>query len=126
MITYSTPTKAARMTAVVNQIGTSGKIKLLTAADAIVVTFPLAAVAATVVNDVMTFNDANGGTAGILNAAAGAAGIVAKAIVTTSADVTVVSGLTVGTSGTDFIVDNTNITLGQGVTVSSVVFTHGA
>ncbi|WP_143218370.1 hypothetical protein [Acidovorax sp. T1m] len=46
---------------------------------------------------VLTLSDANGATAGILNTTASAAGTAAKASITTSADVDVVTGLTVGT-----------------------------
>jgi hypothetical protein len=125
-VTYSTAAKDARMSAVVSTIGTSGKLKILTAADAVLVTFTLAATAGTVTGGVLTFSDANGATAGILNATASASGVAAKAIYTTSADVTVISGLTVGTSGTDLIIDNTNIASGQSVTVNSATITHAA
>jgi hypothetical protein len=125
-VIYSTAAKTARLTAVVTAIGTSGKLKILTAADAVIATFTLAATAGTVSGDVLTLSDANGATAGILNASASAAGIGAKAIITTSADVTVISGLTVGTSGADLIVDNTNIASGQAVTINSATITHAA
>ena len=38
-VIYSTATKTARMTAVVTTIGTSGKLKLFSAADALLATF---------------------------------------------------------------------------------------
>lgn len=47
-VTYSTATKTARMTAVGTTIGTSGKLKLFTAADSLLTTFTLAATAGTV------------------------------------------------------------------------------
>jgi hypothetical protein len=123
-VTYSTAAKDARLGAVVTQLGSGAKLKILTAADVVLVTFTLAATAGTVSGGVLTFSDNNGGTAGILNAAATASGVAAKAIYTTSADVTVISGLTVGTSGTDLIIDNTNIASGQSVTVNSATITH--
>ena len=124
-VIYPNAVKVARMQAVVSQIGTSGKIKFFTAADALIATFTLASTAGTVGGaGVLTFSDANGATAGILNTTATAAGTVAKATVTTSADVDVITGLTVGTSGTDFIVDNTVIALNQAVTVNSATITH--
>lgn len=123
-VIYSTATKTARLNAVVSQIGSGGKLKILTAADAQLAVFNLADPAGTVAGDLLTFSDANGGTAGILNANASATGIAAKAIVTTSADVTVISGLTVGTTGADLIVDNTNINVGQGVTINSATIQH--
>ena len=125
-VTYSTAAKTARMNAVVTQIGTNGEIKFRTAADVLLATFTLAAAAGTVSGDTLTFSDANGGTAGILNTTGAAAGAAAKAEITTSADVVVVSGLTVGTSGADFIVDNTNIAIGQGVTITTASIRHAA
>lgn len=123
-VIYSTATKSARMSAVVTQIGSSGKIKFFTAADALLATFTLAATAGTVSGSVLTFSDANGATAGILNATASGSGTAAKATITTSADVDVVTGLTVGTSAADFILDNTNIASGQSITINSATITH--
>jgi hypothetical protein len=125
-VVYSAATKTARMNAVVSQIGTSGKLKLRTAADVLLATFTLAATAGTVSGDTLTFSDANGGTAGILNTTGVAAGVAAKAEITTSADVVVINGLTVGTSAADLIVDNTNIANGQGVTITSASIQHAA
>lgn len=125
-IVYSTATKTARMNAVVSAIGNGGKLKILTSADAVLATFALAATAGTVSDDLLTFSDANGGTAGILNTTASGSGTAAKAIITTSGDVTVISGLTVGTSGTDMIVDNTNVATGQSITINSATIQHAA
>ena len=125
-VIYSAATKTARLNAVVTTIGANGKLKLLTAADAVLVTLPLAATAGVVSGDVLTFSDANGATAGISNVAAGAQGAIAKAIITTSADVTVISGLTAGTSGTDVIVDNVNVNVGQSVQINTATITHAA
>jgi hypothetical protein len=125
-VIYSAATKTARLNAVVTTIGANGKLKLLTAADAVLATIPLAATAGTVSGDVLTFSDANGATAGISNVAASAQGIIAKAIITTSADVTVISGLTAGTSGTDVIVDNTNVNVGQNIQINTATITHAA
>lgn len=125
-VTYSAAAKTARLNGVVSTIGANGKLKLLTAADAVIATIPLAATAGTVSGDVLTFSDANGATAGISNVAASAQGTIAKAIITTAADVTVVSGLTAGTSGTDVIVDNTNVNVGQNIQVNTATITHAA
>lgn len=124
-VVYPNATKVARMNAVVTAIGASGKLKLFTAADALLATFTLAATAGTVAGaGVLTFSDANGGTAGILNTTASAGGVATKATITTSADVDVITGLTVGTSGTDLILDNNNLASGQAVTINSAVITH--
>lgn len=125
-VTYSTVVKTARMEAVVAAIGTSGKLVFMTSADAVVCTFTLATTAGTVTAGVLTFSDANGGTAGILNTTGSANGVVAKAKITTSADVNVITGFTVGTSSADFIIDNTNVAVGQSVTVTSASITHAA
>ena len=124
-VTYPNATKVARMNAVVTTIGSGGKIKFFTAADALLATFTLAATAGTVAGaGVLTFSDNNGGTAGILNTTASAGGTAAKATITTSADVDVVTGLTVGTSGTDFIIDNAVLANGQAITINSATITH--
>jgi hypothetical protein len=125
-VTYSTATKTARMNAVVSALGTSGKLKIFTAADALLATFTLASTAGTVSGAVLTFSDANGGTAGILNTTASGAGVAAKASVTTSADVDVITGLTVGTSAADLILDNTNLAVSQNITINSATITHAA
>lgn len=125
-VTYSTAVKNARMEAVVAAIGVSGKLVFLTSADAVLCTFTLAATAGTVSAGVLSFSDANGGTAGILNTVGSADGVAAKAKITTSADVDVITGFTVGTSGTDFVIDNTNIATGQSVTITSASITHAA
>lgn len=121
---YRASLKTTRMNDVVTDIGASGKLKFLDASDVVLVTFALAATAGTVSGSVLTFSDANGATAGVLNANATAAGTAAKAVVTKSDDTVVISGLTVGTSGADFIIDNTSIAVGQGVTVNSATITH--
>lgn len=123
-VTYSAATKTGRMNAVVTQIGTSGKLKLFTAADALLATFTLASTAGTVSGSVLTLSDANGATAGILNNTASAAGTATKASITTSADVDVITGLTVGTSGTDLVLDNNVLASGQAITINSATITH--
>lgn len=123
-VNYSTATKTARMSAVVSSIGASGKLKLFTSADVLLATFTLAATAGTVSGAVLTFSDANGGASGILSTTASAAGTAAKASITTSADVDVITGLTVGTSGTDLVMDNNVLAVGQAATIDSATITH--
>ena len=123
-IIYSAATKTARMNAVVTAIGTSGLVKLFTAADVLLVTYTLAATAGTVTGSVLTLSDANGAAAGILSANASAAGTATKASVQTPGAVDVITGLTVGTSGTDFIMDNNILASGQATTVNSGTLTH--
>ena len=122
--TYSTAAKNARLDAVAALIdagASPGKLKLYTAADALLVTFTLAdPCAAAAAAGVLTFDfDPD------LTAAAGATGTAAKATFTDSADTVVISGLTVGTSGADVIVDNTSINSGQNCTATACTITHG-
>jgi hypothetical protein len=60
-----------------------------------------------------------------LSVAASATGTAAKAELRTNTGTTVVSGLTVGTSGSDINLTSTSITSGQTVTVTSGTITHG-
>ena len=57
---------------------------------------------------------------------ANATGTAAAARIRTSAGTDVVTGLTVGTSGTDIILDNTSINATQTVTLNSASITHAA
>jgi hypothetical protein len=56
---------------------------------------------------------------------ADATGTAAKAEIRNNSGTVIVSGLTVGTSGTDIILTSTSITATQTVTVTSGVITHG-
>jgi hypothetical protein len=124
-VVYSAATKTARMNGVVTTIGASGFIKFYTSnGGTLLATFALAATAGTVSGNVLTFSDANGATAGIMNTTAAAPGTATYARITTAADADVVTGLTVGTSGTDFVVDNNVFTAGQAVTMNSATLTH--
>lgn len=120
-ITYATATKTARMNAVVTALGASAKLQIGTSGMATVLaTITLDATAGTVSNGVLTLSGMP------KNVAASAAGVAAAARLRTSGDVDIITGLTVGTSGTDIIIDNTNIASGQTVNVTSVVITHAA
>ena len=123
-VIYTTTTKTARMNSVVTTIGSSGKLKLFTSGDVLLATFTLASTAGNVTSGILTFNDSNGATAGILSTTAVTDGVAAKASVTTSDDTDVITGLTVGTSVSDLILDNTNLTVGQNITINSAIITH--
>jgi hypothetical protein len=56
--------------------------------------------------------------------AADATGTAAAARIRDSNGTDVITGLTVGTSGADVILDSVSITAGQTVTINSAVFTH--
>lgn len=119
-LTYQNNAKVARMNGVVSAIGASGKLEIGTAG--------MASILATI-----TF-DATCGTvagAGVLtmsgfpkSVTASAAGTAAAARIRTSANADVITGLTVGTSGSDINLDNLNIANGQTVNITSFVITH--
>jgi hypothetical protein len=124
-IVYSAATKTARMNAVVSSIGVSGFIKFYTSnGGTLLATFALAVTAGTVSGNVLTFSDANGVSADIMNTTASAPGTATYARITTAADADVVTGLTVGTSGTDFVIDNNVFTVGQTIALNSAALTH--
>ena len=119
-IVYNNTLKAARLAEVVAAIGASGKLEIGTAAmAAVLVTFDLDNPAGTVAVDELTLAFASA------SENASGTGAAAAARIRTGADADVVTGLTVGTSGTDIILNSTSITSGQQVTVTSAVITHG-
>jgi len=118
-VTYNTAVKTSRMTATMNYFA-NGTLEILTAADAVLVTFGLNAAGGTVSGNVWTL---------VLDAttvAATAAGTAAKAQIKNSGGSAHLTGLTVGTSGTDVILDNLVIANGQNVTLSTTTITHAA
>lgn len=123
-INYSTAVKVTRMTATRDAIDggpAAGKINIYTAAYAsLLVSINLADPCGTV------------GGAGVLTLAGmpksgvgGNPGNAAIARILDSADTVVAEGLTVGTVGTDIIIDNVNIAVGQTVNITAGVITHG-
>lgn len=96
-------------------IGTSA----LSGATGVLATITLSATPGTVSGAVLTLSGVP------LSATASATGTAAKAELRNNAGTAIVSGLTVGTSASDIIVDNTSINSGQTVTVSSGTITHG-
>lgn len=124
-VNYSTAAKAARLTAVLNLIdagASPGKLKIRNSSNTVLATLTLADPCGSVTDNVFTLDfDPD-----ISDTSADASGTAHNAIITDSADTTVVSGLTVGTSGTDVILDSTSITAGQTVTITSGTITHAA
>lgn len=124
-VVYSSVVKTARMNAIVTQIGASGLLKFYTSnGGTLLATFTLAATAGVVSGNVLTLSDANGAAAGILNTTGIAAGVATYARITTAADADVVTGLSVGTAGTDIVLDNNNIAISQAVVINSATITH--
>ena len=118
-VTYSTAAKAARMGAI-NDLVPAGKLKIYTAGQAqLLATFTLTNPAGTVSGAVWTLDfDPD------LEATASASGTAAVATITQSNDTEVITGLTVGTSGTDIVLDNVSISSGQTVTLATGTITH--
>lgn len=122
-VTYNNTVKAARLQAVIDAIGNGGKLKIGTAAMAsTLATITLANPAFGSPTTSMTLS----GTP-LSDSSADNSGTAAAAIITTSADVTVVSGLTVTATGGggDIELNSTTITAGQEVRITSGTITHG-
>lgn len=96
-------------------IGTSA----LSGATGVLVSFTLGTTPGTVSGGVLTISGVP------LTATATGTGTAAKAEFRDNAGNVIVSGLTVGTSGTDIIINATAISSGQSVTLSSGTITHG-
>lgn len=120
---YAADVKDSRMTAVRDQIDAGAGAGILE-----IGTTGMAAVLATV-----TLNDPSGTIAsGVLSfsgfpktVAATGTGVAAAARIRDSNNADVVINLTVGTSGTDIVLDNTSIASGQNVTINATpTITH--
>lgn len=95
-------------------IGTSA----LSGATGVLATFTLQNPAATISGNVLTI-------AGVpLSTTAAATGTAALAEIRNNAGTVVVSGLSVGTSGTDVVINSTAISSGQTVNLTSGTITH--
>lgn len=124
-LNYSVAVKDARLQAVVDAIGATGVLVIGTSslaggAPGILASVPFANPAFTVSAGVMTVNSLP------RTVAASGSGTAAKAEFRTGAGVVVASGLTVGTSGTDVIINATSISVGQTVQVTVGTITHAA
>lgn len=95
-------------------IGTS----LLAGATGVLAILPLSTTPGTVSGSVLTL-------AGTPSATASASGTAAKAEIRDNSGNVIVSGLTVGTSGTDIIIGSTTVSSGETVTCTSATLTHG-
>lgn len=119
-VTYTTAVKNARLDAVTTQIGTSGKIEIGTAS--------MAATLATITLNSTAAAAASGGVLTFSGfpktVAASATGTAAAARIRKSDNTDIITGLTVGTSSADIILDSTSITSGQNVTLNSATLTH--
>jgi hypothetical protein len=123
-VIYTTAVKNARMTAVRDQIdagAAAGTLQIGTTGMATVLaTITLNDPSGTVASGVLTFSGFSKSTT------ASATGTAAAARIRDSNAVDIVTGLTVGTSGSDINLDNTSINSGQTVTITSATITHAA
>jgi len=124
-ITYSTTIANSRLTQVVNGIdggAAAGQLVIgtsaLAGATGILCRINLADPCGTVAAKVLTLSGVP------KSGVASAAGTAAKAELRDSNDVVVASGLTVGTSGTDIIINSVTIASGQTVQINSGTITH--
>jgi hypothetical protein len=116
-VTYTTAVKTDRMTAT-RDYHADGTLEILTAADAVLVTFGLSGTGGSVATDTWTLAfDAS-------TVAATGAGTAAKAQIKNSGGTAGITGLTVGTTGSDINLDNTSIATDQNVTLSSATIQH--
>jgi hypothetical protein len=123
-VTYTTAVKTLRMTAVRDAIdasATAGTLEIGTAAMAsVLATFTLADPSGTISGAVLTLDfDPD-----ISDTSADNSGTAAAARIKNGDGTDIITGLTVGTSGTDIILDSVSITAGQTVTLTAGTITH--
>jgi hypothetical protein len=122
-ITYDNTMKAARMTATRDAV-VSGTLEIQAANNDVLAIFTLTNPGGTVSNAVWTMAFAASSVTG--QAAAGSGTTATKAQIKNSGGTVRITGLTVGTSGSDINLNNTSIANGQTVTLSSAAFTHAS
>ena len=120
-VTYTTAVKNARLDAVVTAIGSAGVLEIgTTGMGSVLATIALGNPAGTTSGGVLTFSGFPRS-----DTSADATGTAAAArIRTASGGTDVITGLTVGTSGSDINLDSVSITTGQTVTINSATITH--
>lgn len=123
LVIYAAAVRTARMDevlAAIDQDVGAGSIRIgTTGMGATLVTIPFADPAGSVSGDVLTFD-----CTPAISAAASATGTAAAAIITDNSGDTIVSGLTVGLSSANVILDSLSITSGQTVTITAGSLTH--
>ena len=119
-VTYTTAVKNDRLTAVATAAGATAVLEIGTTAMAsILATIPLDNPIGTASGGVLTLTMPQSDTS------ADATGTAAAArIRTTTAGTDIITGLTVGLSAADVILDSLSITAGQTVTINSAAITH--
>ena len=124
-VTYNTATKNARMQAVADNIdggSGAGYIEIgTTGMGTVLAVITLADPCGTVSGGVLTFSGFPKS-----DTSANDTGTAAAAVIKASDGTVVVSGLTVGTSASDIILDTTSIAAGEVVTLNSATITHAS
>lgn len=122
-VVYTTAVKTARMTAVRDQIDAgagAGVLQIGTTGMATVLAeFTLNDPSGTIASGVLTLSGFPKS-----DTSANASGTAAAARIRDSNATDIVTGLTVGTSAADIILDSVSITTGQTVTLNSATITH--
>lgn len=118
-VAYTNAVKTARMTATRDHFA-DGTLEILTAADAVLATFGLTATGGSIATDTWTLAFDAG------TVAASATGTAAKARLKNSVGTANLTGLTVGTAGSDINLSGVAINSGQNVTLSSAQIQHAA
>lgn len=118
-VNYNAAVKTARITATRDHFA-NGTLEIQDSGGTALAVFGLSAGGGTVAADTWTLTfDAS-------TVEAGNSGIATKAVIKTSAGDAHITGLSVGESGADVIVDNTDINSGQDVTMNSASIQHAA
>lgn len=122
-VNYANTLKDLRLTDVITKLDAQGgfaTLEICTAAyAAVLAVITLQKPSFTEASQVMTM-------AGVpLSATAGATGTAAVARIKDSAGTVWISGLTVGTSGTDLVLNSASITSGQTITITAAAITAG-
>lgn len=116
-VTYNVAVRTSRLNATRTYFQ-GGTLEIQTSTGTPIAVFTLTSTGGSVTGNVWTlaFNAST--------VAAGASGTAAQAVVKTSGGAAHLTGLTVGTSGSDITIDNTSINSGQNVTLSSATIQH--
>ena len=122
-VNYTTAVKNARMTAVRDQIDAGSGPGVLqigtTGMGTVLIEVTLADPSGTVTGGVLSLSNFPRS-----DTSANASGTAAAARIRDSSGTDVITGLTVGLSAADVILDSVNITAGQTVTINTAAFTH--
>lgn len=119
-VTYTTAVKSSRMSAVVTAAGATAVLEIGTTGMAsILATITLANPIGTVTNGVLTLTMPRSDTSADNTGTAAAARIR-----TATGGTDIITGLTVGLSASDIVLDSLSITAGQTVTINSATITH--